>query len=176
MNKRKKIDIYPYIQTILWAIFLACLFSGGVIYYAQYDVMNNAYSRYNDRALKDYIKNTVIIQNEDIEFNHPDDYRIDIHLGYLYNVIKEYDRAEEYYLKAVQKAPEGIYRPVYELASFYIERGRYDEAKAILMTFPQVPQTPIIKYQSYLYTTSIFNCFIGFCEIFCKLYFNNTLN
>lgn len=151
MNKRKKIDIYPYIQTILWAIFLACLFSGGVIYYAQYDVMNNAYSRYNDRALKDYIKNTVIIQNEDIEFNHPDDYRIDIHLGYLYNVIKEYDRAEEYYLKAIQKAPEGIYRPVYELASFYIERGRYDEAKAILMTFPQVPQTPIIKYQSYLY-------------------------
>ncbi len=96
MNKRKKIDIYPYIQTILWAIFLACLFSGGVIYYAQYDVMNNAYSRYNDRALKDYIKNTVIIQNEDIEFNHPDDYRIDIHLGYLYNVIKEYYRAEEY--------------------------------------------------------------------------------
>lgn len=151
MNKRKKIDIYPYIQTILWAIFLACLFSGGVIYYAQYDVINNSYSRYNDKALMEYIRNTVIIQNEDLEFNHPDDYRIDIHLGYLHSVVKEYDKAEEYYLKAVQKAPDGIYRPVYELASFYIERGRYDEARNILETFPQVPQTPVIKYQSYLY-------------------------
>ena len=88
MNKRKKIDIYPYIQTILWAIFLACLFSGGVIYYAQYDVINNSYSRYNDKALMEYIRNTVIIQNEDLEFNHPDDYRIDIHLGYLHSVVK----------------------------------------------------------------------------------------
>lgn len=150
MNKRK-IDIFSYVQTILWAILLACIFSGCVIYYAQYDVMNNSYARYNDKALRDYIKNTVIIQNEDLEFDHPDDYRIDIHLGYLYSLIQEHDKAEAYYLKAVQKAPDGIYRPLYELASFYIDRERYDETRSILESFPQTPHAPLIKYQSYLY-------------------------
>lgn len=150
MNKIK-IDIYSYVQTIFWTIVLACIFSGGIIYYAQYDVINNSYSSYNDVALREYIKNTVIIQNKDLEYENPDDYRIDLHLGYLYNVIQEYSEAEKYYLKAVQKAPNGIYRPIYELASFYIERKRYNEARSILATFPQTPHAPTLKYQSYLF-------------------------
>lgn len=151
MNKKYKINIYSYIQTIVLSIFIACLFTAGIIYYAQYDVLNNSYTASNDKALQEYIKNIVITQNQDLEYEHPNDYRIDIHLGYLHKVVKEYDKAEQYYIKAVQKAPEGIYRPLYELASFYIERGRYDEARSIVETFPQVQYTPVIKYQSYLF-------------------------
>ncbi len=150
MNKRK-INILSYIRTIIFTILFACVFTGGIIYRAQYDVINNSYSSYNDKALQEYIKNIVISQNQDLEYDYPDDYRIDIHLGYLHKVVKEYDKAETYYLKAVQKAPPGIYRALYELAAFYVERGRYDEVRDILDSFPQVHNTPLLKYQSYLY-------------------------
>ena len=81
MNKRK-INILSYIRTIIFTILFACVFTGGIIYRAQYDVINNSYSSYNDKALQEYIKNIVISQNQDLEYDYPDDYRIDIHLGY----------------------------------------------------------------------------------------------
>lgn len=150
MNKYK-INIWSYISTILWTILASCIFSGGIIYYAQYDVINNSSSKYNEKVLNEYIRNTVIEQNINLEMNYPDDYRIDMHLGYLYNVIKEFDKAEYYYKKAVAKAPDNIYRPLYELASFYIERLRFDEAQEIIDVFPQKSSSVLIKYQSYLY-------------------------
>jgi len=149
MNKRK-IDIVAYVGTILWSIFAACVFSGALIYYAQYDVINNSSSAYNDKILNEYIKNTVISQNEDLEAERPNDYRIDIYLGYLHKVIKEYDKAEQYYKKAVAKAPRGIYKPIYELASFYIEQDRLKDAEAILEDLPEKSNSSLIKYQSYL--------------------------
>ncbi len=156
MNKFKfnikiKINIWPYVSTILWTLLAACIFSGGIIYYAQYDVINNSSSNYNEKVLNEYIRNTVIEQNINLEMNYPDDYRIDMHLGYLYNVIKEFDKAEYYYKKAVAKAPLNIYRPLYELAAFYIEQSRFDEAQEIIEEFPQIANPALIRYQSYLY-------------------------
>lgn len=150
MNKYK-INIFSYFSTILWALLAAGIFSGCLIYYAQYDVINNSSSKYNEKVLNEYIKNTVIEQNINLEMNYPDDYRIDMHLGYLYNIIKEYDKAEYYYKKAVAKAPLNIYRPLYELASFYIERLRFEEAQQIIDEFPQIANSALIKYQSFLY-------------------------
>ncbi len=150
MNKYK-IDIWSYVTTIFWTLLAACIVSGLVIYYAQYDVINNSSTKYNEKVLNEYIKNTVIEQNIDLEMSYPSDYRIDMHLGYLYNVIKEYDRAEYYYKKAIGKAPENIYRPLYELAAFYVEQNRFDEAQEIIDDFPQKSNGPLIRYQSYLY-------------------------
>lgn len=146
----KTVNIYSYITTIFWAMFAACLFSGAIIYYAQYDVINNASSRYNERMLNEYIKNTVISQNEDLEAEHPNDYRIDIHLGYLHKVIREYNKAEMYYKKAVQKAPLGVYKPLYELGSFYVETDRLKDAREALESLPDKSGKTLIKYQSYL--------------------------
>ena len=36
--------VVAYVGTILWSIFAACVFSGALIYYAQYDVINNSSS------------------------------------------------------------------------------------------------------------------------------------
>ena len=150
MNK-KNIDIYSYIKTIILSMFCACIFTGAIIYYAQNDVINNISSGYSERVLNEYIKNTVISQNELLETERPNDYRIDIHLGYLYKVVKDFDKAEYFYKKAVDKQPLGIYKASYELASFYIERERLDEAKYILESLPQKSNSTLIKYQSYLH-------------------------
>lgn len=150
MNKYK-INFLSYVTTILWTILGAIIFAGAIIYYAQYDVINNASSYYSERVFNEYIKNTVISQNEDLEASHPNDYRIDLHLGYLYNVVKEYDRSEYYYKKAIEKAPMNIYKPLYSLASFYIERGRFDEAIEIMEILPQKSNESLIKYQARLY-------------------------
>ena len=66
MNKYK-INFISYITTILWTINGAIIFAGMIIYYAQYDVINNASSQYSERVFNEYIKNTVISQNEDLE-------------------------------------------------------------------------------------------------------------
>ncbi len=150
MNKYK-INFFSYITTILWTILGACIFAGVIIYYAQYDVMNNASLHYSERVFNEYIKNTVISQNEDLEATYPNDYRIDIHLGYLYSVVKEFDKSEYYYKKAVEKAPANIYKPFYSLASFYIERERYKEALNIMENLPQKSNESLIKYQARLY-------------------------
>lgn len=147
----KVIDIYSYVKTILLSMFCACLFTGAVIYYAQNDVINNATSSYSEKVLNEYIKSTVISQNELLEAERPNDYRIDIHLGYLYKVVKDYDKAEYFYKKAVEKQPLGIYKASYELASFYTERYRLEDAKQILNSFPQKSNPNLIKYQSYLH-------------------------
>jgi hypothetical protein len=91
---KPEIDILSYVKTILISLAVAMLFSCVLIYFAQLDVINHSSSRYNEKILRDYIKNTVIIQNEDLEMQYPDDYRIDIHLGYLNQVIEDYAKAE----------------------------------------------------------------------------------
>ena len=149
MNK-KSINIFSYIKTIILSILCACIFCGSLIYYAQYDVINNSSSKYNQEKLNKYIKDIVITQNENLAFEYPKDYRIDMQLGYLYNVVQEYDRAEKYYISAVEKSPKWIYKPLYELASFYIQQKKYDSAKLILDNLPKENNAHLIKYQSYL--------------------------
>ena len=149
MNKYK-INIFSYISTILWTILAACIFSGVIIYYAQYDVINNSLTQCDDKILREYIRNTVINQNVHLEMEHPDDYRIDLHLGYLHKIIKEYDKAEYYYRKAITKTPLGIYRSYYELANFYIEIGAFNKAEIVMQLLPEKSNRAIIKYQSFL--------------------------
>ena len=113
MNKYK-INFFSYITTILWTILGACIFAGVIIYYAQYDVMNNASLHYSERVFNEYIKNTVISQNEDLEATYPNDYRIDIHLGYLYSVVKEFDKSDIIQTKEppLETTPEETTKPV----------------------------------------------------------------
>ena len=150
MNKYK-INIASYFKTTLVAMLLGALFTGVIIYFAQRDVIERASTAYNDKMLKQYIKKIVIAQNEELSNEHPDDYRIQIHLGYLHRVIQEYDKAESYYKKAVSKMPLGVYKPLYELTNFYIEQKRYEEAYDQLEKFPYSNKANVLTYLSKLY-------------------------
>ncbi len=145
---KPEIDILSYVKTILISLVVAILFSCVLIYLAQLDVINHSSSRYNEKILRDYIKNTVIIQNEDLEMQYPDDYRIDIHLGYLNQVIEDYAKAEDYYKKAIEKAPYNCYRPYYELAKLYVITGRFNDSEEVMDDIPDKANIALIKYKS----------------------------
>lgn len=164
------IDIFSYIKTILWTLLAALIFLSFIIYIAQKNVIENTTSTYNDKMLKEYIKNTVIIQNEDLEAEYPDNYLIDMHLGYLYKTIKEYDKAEAYYKKAVAKAPLNVYKPIYELACFYIDTGKITEANEIIESLPHKSNHSLIHYQSLLYAR------LGYYYYEQGLYYNSLEN
>jgi len=145
------IDILSYVKVIVIALVSAILVSGVLIYFAQLDVINHSSSRYNEKILRDYIKNTVILQNEDLEMQYPDDYRIDIHLGYLNQVIEDYAKAEDYYKKAIEKAPYNCYRPYFELAKLYVTMGRYDDSEEVMDDVPDKANIALIKYKSEIF-------------------------
>lgn len=151
MSKKEPINYLAYIKTIFLSMLSALVCLIIIVIYASNQVINNPSYKDNETLLKQYIKDTVIIQNEDLEAEYPDNYLIDLHLGYLYKTIKEYNTAEQYYLKAVQKAPISIYKPKYELASFYIEIGKIAKAKKIIEALPEEPNTNLLKYQTSLY-------------------------
>src|SRR5574344_143729 len=150
-SQKPEIDILSYFKTIGMTLLIAMVFSGVIIYFAQLDVINHASSQYDDRRLKDYIKKTVILQNEDLESEYPDDYRIDIHLGYLNKVVEDYTKAEMYYQRAIEKAPYNCYQPYYEMASLYVVMKRYDEAEDIMNRLPEKPNKALIKYKSQIF-------------------------
>src|SRR5574344_1528408 len=87
-------------------------------------------------------------KNKYLVAENPNDFTINLQLGVLYEIKKDYIKAEEEYKQAVMKAPQGEDKPIFRLASFYANTGRLKLAENIFDGIKDKPQKTLIKQKA----------------------------
>lgn len=85
------------------------------------------------------------------EKQYPQNYKINLKLGFLYEIIKDYKNSEIEYRKAISKAPYMEFFPTYKLANLYIILGRLDDAQYLIDKLEERPNKKIIEYKADIY-------------------------
>lgn len=148
-----KKTFFEYLGTFSLAVIAAFLFVLlllGVIHHQVYQIQDQ--QKAQDSMINDSLLDVLIYKNKQMEYQYPDDYRINLKLGTLYEVKKNYKDAEFEYKTAVSKAPFDQYRPAYKLANLYIFLNRLDEAQNLIDKIDERPDKRLIKYKGDIYS------------------------
>lgn len=94
----------------------------------------------------------LIEKNKYLLEQHPENYKIDSKLGFLYETKKDYKNAELEYKAALSKVPYYEYKPYYDLALLYVKLGRLEEAQALMDNLGEKPSKKLIKYKAEVYS------------------------
>lgn len=149
-----KKTFFEYLGTFSLAVvaaFLFVLLLLGLIHHQVYQDQDR--QRVQDATVDDSLINVLIDKNKQMEYQYPDDYKINLKLGTLYEAKKNYKDAEIEYKTAISKAPFDQYRPVYRLASLYIFLNRLDEAQNLIDKIDERPDKRLIKYKGDIYSS-----------------------
>lgn len=104
-----------------------------------------------DKTLDLQMIGLLIEKNKYLLEQHPENYRIDSKLGFLYETTKDYQNAELEYRAAVSKVPYHEFKPYYDLATFYIKRGKLEEAQSLIDNLGEKPNKKLVMYKAQIY-------------------------
>lgn len=149
MDKKK---LPSYLKTILWTMLTALV----LIFVTLGVIQNQVYSEKDAEQLQNetidyYLIGVLIEKNKYLEEKHPNDYRINLKLGILYNISKDYDNSEKQFKLSMLKAPYEEYRPIYRLALLYVQLNRLEEAQALMDEIGEKPNKMLITYKGNIY-------------------------
>lgn len=150
-RKAKYKYIFTYLRTISITILVAFLLVIGLMAYIEHQVVEGQRQLAKKDKDDDSSIQLLILKNQYLESLNPKDYSINLKLGILLEIEKDYKAAEEEYLKAVAKVPFGEYKPHYRLALLYIKLNRLDEAQALMDGVGEHPNDKLIKYKAEVY-------------------------
>lgn len=104
-----------------------------------------------DETIDYYLIDIMIGKNQYLEKQNPNNYRINLKLGTLYKIKKDYKNAEAQYLLAIEKAPYAEYQPDYQLALLYLSLNLLDQAQETMDKIEDKPDIKLIKYKADIY-------------------------
>lgn len=149
MNKQ---DFFKYLRTFLLTILFAFVAIFAVLLTIQYRIYNSPHKTSVENMTIDYYLVGVLIEkNKYWEQKDPTNYFINLKLGVLYELKKDYRSAEIEYKEAIAKAPYDVYAPKYKLALLYLATGRLQEAENIVQNIDERPNKRLIAYKGEIY-------------------------
>lgn len=141
-------DFFEYLRTI--AITLVVIFLSIIALF--FVIKHNIYDKNTQPQAEetiDYELIGVMIQkNKAQETKSPDDYKINIKLGTLYEIKKDYNNAELEYEKAVDKAPCTDFKPKYKLALLYLHTNKAEKAEEVINKITDFHDKRLVKYKA----------------------------
>lgn len=149
----KKEIIFEYYKTVLWsllAVFIAVLIMLAVIQHNVYETENK--KSINSETIEYYMVGVLIEKNKYLEKQSPKNYVINLKLGILYEIYRDYKNAEIQYQLAIAKAPYEEYKPQYKLANLYIRLGRIADAQNVMDAISEKPDKTLLNYKAEIYT------------------------
>lgn len=150
MNNKR--NFFEYLKTFLFtilAVFISVIILLGVIQHQVYEEeYNNAVQ---DETIDYYLIGVLIEKNKYLEEKYPNDYRINMKLGVLYEIKSDYKNAEIEYKKGIENEPYDDFKPQYRLALMYIKLKRLDDAEALMDNIDEKPQKKLIEYKADIY-------------------------
>lgn len=150
-----KDDILEYIKIVaitMLVTFMLVIVSLGIIKNKVYEEqLNNKNNKTEEEQVDYYLIGILIEKNKYLENQMPEDYKINIKLGMLYELKKDYANAELNYKEAIDKASYNQYSPKYKLSLLYITQGRLDDAQAVMDDIVDKPDEKLIKYKASVY-------------------------
>jgi tetratricopeptide (TPR) repeat protein len=151
MNKQIFLE---YLRTFLITIFLVLLTIVIIFVNLQHEVYKEEEEKAKQSKYEQidyYLIGILIDKTKYAETQTPKDYNINIKLGVLYEVKKDYKSAEEEYKKAINKAPYLEFSPYYKLARMYLALNRIDDAQKIMDELEEKPIKSLIEYKADIY-------------------------
>lgn len=85
------------------------------------------------------------------ESENPTNYKINIELATLYEMLNQLDVAEDELYKAIKKAPYGVYEPIFKLAELFLLKGDYEQAVSTIETIPLSRNIKLIRFKADFY-------------------------
>lgn len=148
----KQEEFFEYLRTFfitLLCVVISVIITLFVIQHQIYE--ENAHAKVEDDSIDYYLINVMIDKNKYLETQSPSDYEINLKLGTLYEIKKDYKNAEIEYKKAIDKAPYNEYKPRYKLAFLYWVANRLDDAETVMDNINEEPDKTLIRYKADIY-------------------------
>lgn len=145
--------IFEYLRTFLITIFI--VFIAVVIFLAV--VQHNVYKDLTQKQIQDktidyYLVSVLIEKNKYLKSQYPQNPNIDLKLGLLYEIKKDYKNAESEYLQALAKEPYGEFIAQYRLALLYLKEDRLADAEDIMDKIEDSPEKKLILYKAKIFS------------------------
>lgn len=145
-------EFFEYLKTVsitLLVIFVSII---ALLFAIQHRIYEKDIQKQAEEDTIDYnLINLMIDKNKTLETKSPSDYKINLKLGTLYEIKKDYTDSEKEYLKAIDKAPCIDYKPKYKLALLYLDINKLEKAEAIMDNIDDEPDKTLIKYKADIY-------------------------
>lgn len=152
MNNNNKDNVFEYIKIFLSTLFMALLLVIAILGVIRQQVYNEKANSTAQNNTIDYsLINILIDKNKYLESENPDDYTINIRLGRLYEIKKDYKDAESEYKEAISKAPCTVLEPKCRLAFLYANSNRLDEAQELIDNMDEEPDKWLIRNKAEFY-------------------------
>lgn len=145
-------EFFEYLRTFFLTmlfVFISVIATLFVIQHQIYD--DQAKQQLQDDTVDYYLIGVLIDKNKYLEQKYPDNYRINLKLGILYELKKDYKNSEIEYKIAIEKAPYNHYRPEYRLSLLYLALNRLDNAESVMNNLKDRPDEKLIKYKADIY-------------------------
>jgi len=148
-----RIEVFlEYLKTIALTILSMSLVLALFLFIVQQNVYEDTAQREAaDDSIEYYLVGVLIEKNKYLENKSPDDYRINLKLGVLYEISKDYPNSEAQYKMAITKAPFDEFKPQYKLANLYIKENKLGEAQALMDNIDERPNKYLIRYKAETY-------------------------
>lgn len=152
MNHNRMKSFIEYLRTIILSFLVAALTLIIVLVVIQQSVYHNQKAlETQDETVEYYLVGVLIEKNKYLETQSPKNYKINLKLGMLYEIYKDYKNSEIEYKKAIIKAPFDDFAPQYKLANLYIRQNKLDEAQQIMDEIDERPLKSLINYKAEIY-------------------------
>jgi len=143
---------FEYLKTIILTIVLMSLFLALSLFIIQKNIYETTAQREaTDDSIEYYLVGVLIEKNKYLEIKYPENYKINLKLGILYEISKDYPNSEAQYKIAIKKAPFDEYKPESKLANLYIRENKLEEAQALMDKIDERPNKALIIYKAETY-------------------------
>lgn len=150
MNRRK--EFFEYLRTFLLTILFVFLSVIGLLLMIQRQIYEEQTQiQAQEDTIDYYLIGVLIEKNKYLELQYPKDYTINLKLGILYEIKKDYKNSETEYKDAIAKVPYDEFKPYYKLALLYLALNRLDEAQAVMDNLADKPDKKLIEYKADIY-------------------------
>lgn len=147
-----KKDFFGYLRTFFLTVFFVFLSVMILLVVIQYKIYHEQIqTEAQDNTVDYYLVSVLVEKNKYLEGQSPANYKINLKLGTLYEIKKDYNNAEKEYQKAISKAPYDEFGPKYKLALFYIKLNRLDDAQRVIDSIKDKPIKRLIEYKADIY-------------------------
>lgn len=151
MNKK---IFFEYLRTFFLTVMAAFLAVVVMVIFMLHQISSENYikEKAEDDTLDLKMIEILIEKNKYLLEQYPENYKINLKLGFLYETKKDYPNAEIEYKAAIYKVPYYEYKPYYDLALLYIKLGRLEEAQSLMDDLVEKPNKKLIKYKAEVYS------------------------
>jgi len=144
-------NILSYFKTIGIVFILIFILITFVMLYSGAKVKSEMNYQKQTQKIEYYLVGVMIERYEYLKNKYPSDYKINLRLGYLYNIDENYTLAEQEYKKAMIKAPVNQFRPHYLLARLYVRNDEIKKAQELMDSIAERPDKKLIDYKGEIY-------------------------